>query len=329
MASLTDYTSGLIDQLVDLPDGLGTTYALVVEQGGEVLVERYNGALPPSQKMVTGETCLLSWSMAKSITHLLVGMAHDDGLLDVEAPAPVASWRLDPDDHRATITVRQLLQMTSGLQWNEAYTLDDPSDVVEMLFGDGRRDVAKYAASKPLVAKPGSMWLYSSGSTNIVCRVLADALERRGTTTVDFLNSRLLVPLGIQPVLPSQVKVDDAGTLIGSSFVYLRALEWARLGRAMLNNGVANGRQVIATKWVEEAKTAISVPTHSQYGYANHWWLWPQNSASPDAFAACGYEGQHLVMVPSKDLVIVRLGSTPDSRNLWVRSLIHRLLESL
>jgi CubicO group peptidase (beta-lactamase class C family) len=329
MVRLTDYTSGLIDQLVDLPDGLGTTYALVVEQGGEVLVERYNGALPPSQKTVTAETCLLSWSMAKSITHLLVGMAHDDGLLDIEAPAPVASWRLDPGDERATITVRQLLQMTSGLQWNEAYTLDDPSDVVEMLFGDGRHDVAKYAASKPLVATPGSTWLYSSGSTNIVCRVLADALERHGTTTVDFLNDRLLVPLGIQPVLPSQVKVDDVGTLIGSSFVYLRALEWARLGRAMLNSGSSHGRQVIATKWVEEAKTAISVPTNSQYGYANHWWLWPQNSASPDAFAACGYEGQHLVMVPSKDLVIVRLGSTPDSRNLWVRSLIHRLLESL
>jgi CubicO group peptidase (beta-lactamase class C family) len=329
MSHLTEYCAGLIDQLVDLPEGLGTTYAVVVERGGHVLAERYNGVLPLSAKAVSADVPLLSWSMAKSITHLLIGMAHDDGLLDIEAPAPVAAWHRTSTDPRSAITLRHLLQMTSGLHWNEAYTVDAPSNVVEMLFGTGHHDVAAYAASMQLSSQPGTTWLYSSGSTNIVCRVLADALAHTNLTTVQYLNDRLLVPLGIQPVSSAQVKVDAAGTLIGSSFVYLRGLEWARIGRAMLNNGVVNGKQVIAPRWVSEARTPIGVPTAEQYGYANHWWLWPKGSATPDAFAAFGYEGQHLIMVPSKDLVVVRLGSTPDDKNPFIRSMLHRLIESI
>jgi CubicO group peptidase (beta-lactamase class C family) len=201
--------------------------------------------------------------------------------------------------------------------------------VVEMLFGDSNNDVARYAASMPLAAAPGTAFNYSSGSTNIVCRILADALQTVGLSTTEYLNARLLEPCGIQPVSPTQVKVDAQGTLIGSSFVYLRALEWARLGRVMLNGGNWQGRQVIAQRWITEARTPIPIPTESNYGYANHWWLWPVQSGTPDAFAAFGYEGQHLIMVPSKDLVIVRLGSTPDARRMWVRSLLHQLVETL
>ncbi len=318
----------IVEQLMALPDGLGSTYALVVEQAGDVLVERYQGTLPLSPREVGPDVPLLSWSMAKSITHLLVGMAHDDGLLDIDAPAPVPAWQ-QVHDPRGAITLRHLLQMTSGLRWNEAYTLDGPSDVVEMLFGDSKEDVAGYAASMPLVATPGTRWNYSSGSTNIVCRVLADALLTVGISTTDYLNDRLLVPSGIRPVGPSQVRIDARGTLIGSSFVYLRATEWARIGRMMLNGGRWQGTQVISQRWVADATTPIAVATDSAYGYANHWWLWPSASATPDAYAALGYEGQHLIMIPSKDLVVVRLGSTPDERNMWVRSMLHRLIELL
>jgi CubicO group peptidase (beta-lactamase class C family) len=328
-SELSSYSRDLIDRLVDLPDGLGTTYAVVVEQGGHVLAERYNGSLPLSDRRVTADVELLSWSMAKSITQLLLGIAHDEGLLDIDGPAPVAQWRVDAADPRSAITIRHLLNMTSGLRWNEAYTTDAPSDVVEMLFGGANNDVAHYAASQPLVAMPGTTWLYSSGSTNILCRILADALERQQLTTLDFLNDRLLIPLAIPRASVNQIRVDEAGTWIGSSFVYLRALDWAKIGRAMLNNGMVAGKQVFSPRWVREARTAGPVATGEQYGYANHWWLWPANSATPDAFAAGGYEGQHVVMVPSKDLVVVRLGATPDDQRHWVRSLVHRLIESI
>jgi CubicO group peptidase (beta-lactamase class C family) len=332
MTVLTEHTQDLIHQLTYLPDGLGTTYSVVVEQGGQVLAETYNGTLPLSGTVVEPTTPLLSWSMAKSITHLLLGIAHDEGLLDVDGVAPVPEWAADPSDQRQRIMMRQLLQMSSGLQWNEAYTLDAPSNVVEMLFGKGKQDVGAYAASMPLAGSTsttGPSWMYSSGTTNILCRILETALRAHGTDTISFLNSRLLVPAGIAPVTEKTAKLDEVGTWIGSSFLYLPATDWARLGRLMLGGGVANGQRVISQRWIAEAQQPCSAPTNEEYGYSNHWWLWPTRSATPDAYAAFGYEGQHLIMVPSKDVVVVRLGSTPDDKTKWIRSMLHRLIESV
>ncbi len=326
---ISEYSRGLIEQLTQLPDGLGTTYSVVVEIGGSVVAATYNGSLPMSGTVVDSTTPLLSWSMAKSVTALLIGLAHDEGWLDVDRSPNVPEWLVDPNDKRAEITVRHLLQMSSGLRWNEAYTLDAPSDVVEMLFGTGKSDVASYAAASKLDAQPGTRWVYSSGTTNILCRYLESVLRANGTDTISFMNNRLLVPAGIAPVTAKQATLDDHGTWIGSSFLYLPATDWAKLGRLMLNGGMVNGRQIVGHRWIAEAQTPCVAETGEMYGYSNHWWLWPQASATPDAFAAFGYEGQHLVMVPSKDLVVVRLGSTPDDKVQWIRSLLHRLIESL
>jgi CubicO group peptidase (beta-lactamase class C family) len=326
---LTEHTQDLIHQLTYLPDGLGTTYSLVVEQGGQLLAETYNGTLPLSNTVVDRFTPLLSWSMAKSITQLLLGIAHDEGFLDVDGLAPVPEWSADPSDPRQHITMRELLQMSSGLQWNEAYTLDAPSNVVEMLFGEAKQDVAAYAASMPLAGPNGTRWMYSSGTTNILCRILERSLRAHGSDTISFMNSRLFVPAGIAPVSEKSAKLDEAGTWIGSSFLYLPASDWARIGRLMLSGGIVDARRVVNQRWVAEAQQPCAVPTNEEYGYSNHWWLWPPRSATPDAYAAFGYEGQHLIIVPSKDLVVVRLGSTPDDKTKWIRSMLHRLIESI
>ncbi len=326
MSSMSTAANDLCTALLNLPEGLGSTFALLVDVDGETRFEGYSGTLPGSNQVVGAETPLLSWSMAKSITHLLVGFAHDDGLLDVEAPAPVAEWAAD---ERSKITIRHLLQMTSGLRWNEAYTPDGPSDVVEMLFRTGQHDVGGYAAQSGLVAEPGTTWLYSSGTTNILCRILRDVLRSASTDTVSYLNERLLVPAGIRPITDSQCRIDASGTWVGSTFLYLRGSEWLRLGRLMLDGGICDGRQIVAPRWVDEAQTEGAVPTGEPYRYSNHWWLWPSSSATPDAFAAFGYEGQHVVMVPSKNAVVVRLGATPDEHKPFVRAMIHRIIEEL
>jgi CubicO group peptidase (beta-lactamase class C family) len=327
---MSTYFQELAQAVLHLPEGLGTTYALVVQRQGQILFEGYNGILPGSGRTVDADTPLLSWSMAKSVVQLLVGMAHDDGLLDVDQPAKVVEWQ-GLDDPRRAITIRNLLQMRSGLRWVEEYTADRPSNVIEMLFGPGKADVAGYAASLPLANAPGSTWVYSSGTTNILSRLLGDALTAQGTTTLEYLNDRLLRPCNIAPVNRQTATHDDAGTWIGSSFLYLTGKDWLSLGSLALDNGTRNARQVVSSRWIDDARQQLPPcegTQTEQYGYSSHWWLWPGNSATPDAFAMFGYEGQHVIVVPSKQLVVVRLGATPDSRKHLVRSAMHRLIEA-
>jgi CubicO group peptidase (beta-lactamase class C family) len=326
---MSSYLHELAESISNLPAGLGTTYALLVVQHGEVTIEHYNGVLPMSERPVTATVPLLSWSMAKSVTQTALGLAHDDGLLDVDAPTGIAEWA---DDDRRTITVRHLLQMTSGLQWNEDYVDGTSSDVIEMLFGGGAGDVAAFARNKPLIAAPGTVSNYSSGTTNILTCLLEEQLRKIGTTTYAYLRDRLFSPIGVN-VTEEQFKVDAVGTWIGSSFLHLTARDWARYGELYLNDGVVNGKRIIGQRWVNEARSPGSLvngaPLGDQYGYSNHWWLWPRSSATPDAYAALGYEAQHVIVVPSKNAVVVRLGSTPDAQKMLVRALLHRLIEAL
>ena len=146
-------------------DETDTTLAVVVQHRGEVVAEAYADG-------VSADTTLISWSMAKSVTHALVGMAQMDGLLDVHAPTGIALWQ---NDDRRNITLQHLLEMRSGLAWIEDYVEGNESDVIDMLFGSGKEDHATHAINKPLASAPGSEWYYSSGTTNIVARLLGNA----------------------------------------------------------------------------------------------------------------------------------------------------------
>ena len=273
------------------------TLAELVLHGGEIVHEEYGPTAGP-------DTTLISWSTAKSVTHALAGIAVRDGLLELDAPAPVPEWA---SDERAAITPRQLLHMSSGLRFVEDYVDDSISHCIDMLFGAGQGDVAGYAAALPLDHPPGSVFNYSSGTTNIVSRIVGEAVGGGEAGMRAFLRDELFGPLGMTSADP---RFDAAGTFIGSSFLYCTARDFARFGQLYLADGVWDGRRVLPEGWVEFARAQAPVPVEEEFGYGAHWWLW-DGHGFPGTFAAHGYEGQYIIVRPDRELVVVRLGKTP------------------
>lgn len=301
----------LVDEAFGSMDRLGETHALLIVQGGKIVLERYADHFGP-------EATYPSWSKAKSITHALVGIAVGDGKLDIHTPADVPEWR---GDERAAITLDQLLRMSSGLQWLEEYLPDQPSDVIAMLFGEGQDDVAGFAARFPLAHPPDSFFYYSSGTTNIVSRCLAQAVGVSGAAFEAFMRARLFEPIGMASPVP---KFDAAGTFIGSSFCFCTARDFARFGLLYLRDGVWDGTRLLPEGWVDYART----PTFQQAGcendpYGAHWWL---GAGGEGSFSANGYDGQYTLCVPDLDMVLVRHGATPldkkDALAAWVREVV-------
>ena len=276
-------------------DLYGETLAFIVVHRGVVVAERYASTVDPT-------TRLISWSMAKSITDALVGMCVKDGLLALDEPARISVWA---SDERSGITLEHLLQMRSGLRWVEDYVDGESSDVIAMLFGTGKDDHAAYAIGCPLRHEPGSTWEYSSGTTNVIARIVGDVLgDRAGShERMDGLHRRLFGTLGMD----ADPRFDAAGTFVGSSYVYASARDFARFGYLYLRDGVWGDERLLPEGWVDHARRQHVVDTDSTLGYGSHWWTLPEE---PDALVASGYEGQHIVVCPSRDLVVVRLGKT-------------------
>lgn len=281
----------------------GVSLALVVVHRGLITIERY-GRQPdtvfgPGSPVDSGTT-LVSWSMAKSIVHCATSMLIDDGRLDPDRPAPVAEWT----DGRSAITLDDLLRMRDGLDFVEEYVEGEGAPtphVIEMLFGAGASDVAGFAASRPLRHAPGVVWNYSSGTTNIIARILGELLGgREGLER--FLRDRLFSAIGMTTAEPV---FDDSGTFIGSSYVYSSARDFARFGYLYLNDGLWNGRRIVSVDRVREAAESHAVDPDTGHGYGRHWWLWRNRS---HVLAALGYEGQRIIVDPERDLVVVHLG---------------------
>jgi CubicO group peptidase (beta-lactamase class C family) len=300
----------LLDQAFDDASPLAVTYAVVVVHHGRIVVERYHGALehfdrPPTP--VTAATGLLSWSMAKSVLHAVVGLLVGDGRLDLDAPAPVPEWA-DPGDPRHAITLRQLLAMRDGLDFVEDYVDDRASDTIQMLFGDRQSDMAKFAADRPLAAPPGTRFNYSSGTSNIVSGAVARAVGP-GEEYARFLHGRLFSPLAMRSADP---EFDEAGTWVASSYLRATARDWARFGLFYLRDGVWDGVRLLPTGWVDYARTMVSTDEDGE-PYGAHWWGLPGDNPL-GTFRASGYEGQSISLCPALDLVVVRLGKTALER---------------
>jgi CubicO group peptidase (beta-lactamase class C family) len=256
--------------------------------------------------------------MAKSVTHALAGILVRDGRLDIHAPAPVPEWR---DDARCAITVDQLLRMSSGLAFNEDYVDGEASDVITMLMFDGRHDTGAFAAAKPLVHPPGTFWSYSSGTTNIICRMLGEIVGDGPTGMLSFMSDELFEPLGMRSPTP---RFDGAGTFVGSSYLFAMPQDFARFGLLYLRDGVWDGRRILPPGWVDYART----PTHNdgEFAYGAHWWLRPDHT---DWFYASGYDGQRVLLVPEKDAIIVRVGRTPVTEVQYVWDRVHAIADLL
>ena len=283
----------------------GETHAVLAVHRGAVVAERYGPDLGP-------DSTLISWSMAKSITHALVGLLVGEGRLDISAPAPVPSWQHAADPRR-DITLDDLLRMVDGLDFQEEYVEARRSNVIEMIFGRGKGDVAGYAEARPAAHLPGTVWNYSSGTSNIVSALVGRAVGGGRDGMWDFMRRALFEPLGMNS---ATARFDDAGTFIGSSFVFATARDFARFGLLYLRDGVWEDRRLLPEGWVDHART-VTPASAGEYGA--HWWLALDGSG---IFNASGYRGQYLAIDPSRDLVVVRLGgSTPEQRGNVLRSL--------
>lgn len=282
-------------------DEKAATRAILVVRDGAVLAERYAEGFGP-------ETPLLSWSMAKSVTATMIGAAVMRGFIDLGDPAPVAEWQKDAG--RASISWGDLMRMQSGLAFKEDYG-DPSSDVSRMLFR--ARDAGAVAAARPLVHAPRTFWSYSSGTTNLIQRTLRATIEANDVGYHDFAREALFEPLGAASFV---LEPDASGAYIGSSFMYATARDWAKLGLLHLNDGVAHGKSLLPEGWSKYVSEPASA-SDGQYGaqfWLNHPGADGREKYIPgvpdDAYLMAGHEGQYVLIIPDRRLVIVRAGLT-------------------
>ncbi len=296
---------GLMAEAFDPHGPLHETFAVVIVHRGRLVFERYGGLLPQWDKPgkpVVRDTPLLSWSMAKSMLHAVVGMLVDEGRLVLDGPAPVPLWQ-SPGDPRGETTLQHLLDMRDGLDFLEEYEDPETSDVLQMLFGRGKSDMAAFAADRPLVAPPGTRFNYSSGTSNVISGVVA-ATVGPGEPYREFLARRLFEPLGMTS---ASVTLDDAGTWVAASYAYATARDYARFGLLYLRDGQWEGRRLLPEGWVDEGRRPRSVDPDDGDYYGSHWWT---REGSHGTFWAAGHEGQYIDVCPDLDLVLVRMGRT-------------------
>lgn len=312
-------------------DLVGETRALLVLKNGKPVYERYGEGFGADSK-------LISWSMAKSVTAVLAGLMVSDGKLSLDTPAPVPAWQT-AGDPRGNITLRHLLHMSSGLKHVENGDPVYDSDTVRMLFGQGAGNMAAYAEKQPAVAKPDEVFNYSSASSVIVADILTRALtesndpETRRRAMLDYFHGRLSEPLDMGSLTP---EFDAGGTMIGGSIMHATARDYAKFGEFLRNHGEVNGQRLLPESWMSFMLS--SAPADG--GYGGHIWLnkarpegadpslWPGQGPS-DIFACLGHQGQFIIVSPSQNLTIVRLGISTGEQVDHVREELRKLTTAL
>jgi CubicO group peptidase (beta-lactamase class C family) len=307
------------------PANPARTRAVVVVHGGRILAERYADPFD-------AETPQLGWSMTKTVTAALTGMRVADGAFNVDAPVPIAAWHSNAGDTRAIITLNNLLQMSSGLRFAEIYSTGQASDVVDMLYGRGAHAMGAFAASFPLGRVPGSHWSYASGTTNIIAMLLRDSFDSQAAYFA-YPRERLFNPLRMTSAV---IEPDESGVFVGSSYMYATPRDWAKLGLLYLQDGVWNGERLLPERWVGYSLRPAAAAPQGQYGAQ----VWLNRGAADDPadrpypdlptdlYHLSGFEGQNVVVVPTADLVVVRMGLTSTGpRVVW--PLVRQVLDAL
>lgn len=283
------------------------TNSLLVVYKGRLVYERY-------YKLYNKNKRHLTWSVSKSFVNALAGIAVRKKLMDINKPAKTYFPALN-GGLKDKVTIKHLLNMSSGLKWNEGYEYSPVfSDVLMMLYTTGRKDMAAFTSGMPMKYKPGTRWLYSSGETNVLTAAIRNAVGKDKFT--QFAWKELFDVIGMKSVTWES---DNSGTFVGSSYLYATPRDMARFGFLYLNDGVWNGKRVLPKGWV---KFTATVPESDYKGvYGAQWWVnagrpskgqpprWP--AAPLDTFFASGHWGQNIIVIPSYDLVIVR---TADDR---------------
>ncbi len=268
--------------------------------------------------------------MTKSVMNALVGILVKQDSLNLQTPDQVKAWQ-NKNDPRREITLNHLMQMSSGLEFEERYS-DLRSDVIRMLYQE--KDAAKFAINKPLIFEPGSKWDYSSGTTNIISKIIRSAFDGKQQAYLEFPHKQLFHKIGVYSAI---IETDACGTFVGSSYMYATARDWALFGLFFLQDGMWNGERILPDGWVDYSTNPAKHAPNRKYGA--HWWLGPHciplyskshaEKLPTDLFSARGHEDQYVTIIPSKKLVIVRLGLTKIN-NLWDQAeFVIKILEAV
>jgi len=283
----------IINRLVTDNAYNGNVFASIVLHQGIPVAEAYKPEF-------NFETRFLSWSMAKGFTNALVGILVKQGKIDISQQADIDEWKADK---RLNITINDLLQMQSGLKWNEDY--GSRSDVNLMLFNEG--DMSNYAVSSAIEYPAGSHWNYSSGTANILSWLIRKEFDSDSSCYV-FIQDQLFERIGI---IDAVFEVDPSGDFVGSSYLYATARDYARFALLYLHNGVFNDKSILPEGWVEYTRTPASA---SKGGYGALFWLNRSGSypsAPADMYSCEGHDGQRIFILPSNDLAVIILGYSP------------------
>jgi len=282
----------------------GLTAALVVVHKGRIVAERYaNGAHKDMQ--------LESWSMGKSITGTLVGLLIQQGALRLEDPAPVPEWRKTPNDPRAKIRVMDLMRMSSGLRFSRGSPEDIPGYHDHDLIYTGALDAFQFVTTRPLQFEPNTFGRYRNTDPLTLGLLIRDAVRKRGEEYLTWPQRALFDKIGIRRQV---LETDPYGNFLLSGYDYGTARNWARIGMLYLNDGVWNGERLLPEGFVKFVSTPAPAWRDSSYGgmvWVNGRGAW---KVPRDAFAFRGAGGQETYVIPSRQIVVVRMGHFPGSR---------------
>lgn len=298
------------------------TRAMIVVHEGKIVAERYGTGFGPNSR-------LLGWSMAKSVTNALVGIAVRDGLVQMDRGEVLEAWS-GTDDPRRRITWRHLIEMTPGLDWTEDYT-DVTGDPARMLFLE--RGAGSFAAASKLAHEPGRRGYYSSGTTNVMCLALRERFDDLNAFLA-WPREALFAPAGMDSMV---LEPDPSGVFVGSSFAWATARDWARFGLLYLNDGKVGERRILPEGWVKASTTVAEGWRVPRYG--QQFWL---NRPVPekgfrgrfpglpeDLYQASGFQRQKVTVIPSRNAVIVRLGCTKVRSRFDEYGMIRDILAAL
>ena len=296
-----------LNKTVDAIFGMRKSRAVVVIYKDQLILEKYAAGFDKDSR-------ILGWSMTKSIMSTVFGVLEHQNKINIKAKAPVSSWQKDA---RKKITINNLLQMNSGLEWDENY--DEISDATKMLFLE--RDMTKMQAEKPLQNKTNAFWNYSSGTSNLLSGILRDQFKTH-QEYLDFWYTNLIDKIGMNSMV---VESDLAGNYVASSYAWATARDWAKFGLLYLHNGNWNGEELFTKKWVDY----ITTPSPTSNGaYGAHFWLNAEKQfkdVPKNMYFADGYQGQRVYVLPDEDLVIVRFGLSWFEENTFLKGVLESI----
>ena len=285
-------------------DSIHKTRAVLVIYKDQIISEKYADGFDKNSK-------ILGWSMTKSIVSTVYGIMQHQGKLNVNDKAPIASWK---NDERKNITIHNLLQMNSGLEWNENY--ETISDATKMLFLE--RDMTKMQENKPLVGTPNNTWNYSSGTTNLLSGILRSQFKTH-QEYLDFWYTDFIDKIGMNSMV---LEADLSGNYVGSSYSWATARDWGKFGLLYLHNGNWNGEELFTKQWVDY----VTTPTPGSNGtYGAQFWLNAENKfkdVPKTMYFADGFQGQRVYVLPDNEMVIVRFGLLNFDENEFLKGVL-------